>query len=111
MMAVGSPNVPKGQGKATLTKEKGQREKGTEREWKFTVMKLELLGSGTAALGVRLSGMGLRPNGQLQDLAGELGGGFSRTDAGDNREEGTKSWGLCVRTRNDLVAASHRPVG
>ena len=90
-MAVGSPNVPKGQGEATLTKEKGQRGKGTEREWKFTVMKLEGQGSGTAALGIRLSGMGPRPNGELQDLAGELGGGFSRRDAADNIEGRTTS--------------------
>lgn len=58
--------------------------------------------------------MGLRPNGELQDPAGESVGGFSRRVAMDNIEEGTKSCGgggACVRTRGDLVAASNRPMG
>lgn len=57
-MAVGFPNVPKGQVGNHFTKEKGQREKGREKAWKFAMMKLEWQGSGTAALEVRLSGMG-----------------------------------------------------
>lgn len=65
-------------GKATLTKEDGKGEKGVESEWKFAVIKLEHRGFVTAALEVRLSRMGLRLIGELQDVAGELMDGFSR---------------------------------